>query len=54
MKFVNVAKCPKCEKVVDWAEFETLNYPRLEGEGFKWGRFEIDHRPRGQAPPLAH
>src|SRR5580700_7836298 len=25
-----------------------LNYPRLEGEGFKWGRFEIDHRPRGQ------
>src|ERR1700726_1778190 len=31
-----------------------LNYPRLEGEGFKWGRFEIDHRPRGQAPPLAH
>ena len=31
-----------------------LNYPRLEGEGFKWGRFEIDHRLRGQAPPLAH
>src|SRR4051812_36785496 len=24
----------------------TLNDPRLQGEGFKRGRFEIDHRPR--------
>src|SRR3954452_25443625 len=23
-----------------------LNDPRLQGEGFKRGRFEIDHRPR--------
>src|SRR3954453_12727575 len=28
-----------------------LNNPRLQGEGFKRGRFEIDRRPRPAPPP---
>jgi hypothetical protein len=28
-----------------------LNDPRLRGEGFKWGRFEIDYRPQRARPP---
>jgi DNA-binding MarR family transcriptional regulator len=48
---IQIMVAPEDLPILDWLK---LNYPRLEGEGFKWGRFEIDHRPRGQAPPLAH